>query len=86
MFHLPAQGNLATTIATGRFPQHDWVLSGSMLWLLETVLDAVPELRQSGRSVPWDADGEVVAALRGGTYDGPGSRVLTRGRHATKGL
>ncbi len=86
MFHLPAQGNLATTIATGRFPGCDWLLSGSMLWLLETVLDAVPDLRQSARSVSWDADEEVVAALRGGTYDGPGSRVLTRGRHASKGL
>lgn len=86
MFHLPAQGNLATTIAAGRFPGCDWLLSGSMLWLLETVLDVVPDLRQSARSVSWDVDEEVVAALRGGTYDGPGSRVLTRGRHAAKGL
>jgi hypothetical protein len=85
MFHLPAQGNLATTIATGRFPKHDWLLSGSMLWLLDTVLDGVPGLRASARSLSWDVDEEVVAALRKGTYSGPGSRVLTRGRHAAKG-
>jgi hypothetical protein len=86
LFHLPAQGNLATTIASGRFPEHDWLLSGSMLWLLETVLDAVPALRGSARSLSWDVDETVVAALREGTYEGPGSRVLTRGRHARKGL
>ncbi|TVL92023.1 hypothetical protein [Streptomyces sp. SAJ15] len=86
LFHLPAQGNLATTIATGRFPEHDWLLSGSMLWMLDTVLDAVPKLRERARSLPWDVDEEVVAALRDGTYDGPGSRVLTRGRHARKAL
>jgi hypothetical protein len=86
LFHLPAQGNLATTIATGRFPEPDWLLSGSMLWMLDTVLDAVPKLRESARSLPWDVDEAVVAALRDGTYDGPGSHVLTRGRHARKGL
>ncbi|ORT54292.1 hypothetical protein [Streptomyces sp. CB03238] len=84
MFHLPAQGNLATTIASGRFPEEDWLLSGSRLWLLDTVLDAVPALRESARSLPWDVDEEVIAALRAGTYDGPGSKVLTRGRHARK--
>ena len=86
MFHLPSQGNLAMTIATGRFPQSDWLLSGSMLWMLETVLEAVPALRESARSLPWDVDEEVVTALRDGTYDGPGSRIFTRGRHARKAL
>ncbi len=86
VFHLPAQGNLATTIATGRFAEHDWLLSGSKLWMLETVLDAVPALRRSARSLPWDVDEAVVTALRDGTYDGPGSRVLTRGRHARRAL
>lgn len=86
IFHLPAQGNLATTIATGRFPCHDWLLSGSMLWLLDTVLEAVPSLRESARTLPWEADDAVVTALREGTYDGPGSKVRTRGRHARKSL
>jgi hypothetical protein len=86
LFHLPAQGNLAAKIAAGRFPEHDWLLSGSQLWMLETVLDAVPALRERARSLPWDVDEVVVAALRDGTYDGPGTRVLTRGRHAQKGL
>ncbi|MFD8379121.1 hypothetical protein ACFV2X_11385 [Streptomyces sp. NPDC059679] len=86
IFHLPAQGNLATTIATGRFPHRDWLLSGSPLWLLDTVLDAVSALRESARSLPWETDAAVIAALRNGTYDGPGSKVLTRGRHVAKGL
>lgn len=86
LFHLPAQGNLATTIATGRFPERDWLLSGSMLWMLDTVLDAVPKLRESARGLPWDVDEAVVSALRDGKYDGPGSRVLTRGRHARKAI
>jgi hypothetical protein len=86
LFHLPAQGNLATAIATGRFPEADWLLSGSPLWLLDTVIEAVPALRESARSLPWDLDETVAEALRAGTYDGPGSVVLTRGRHARKGL
>lgn len=84
LFHLPAQGNLATTVATGRFAPADWTLSGSQLWLLDTVLEAVPALRQSARALPWSADEDVIAALREGRYDGPGSVVLTRGRWARK--
>ncbi|MFI1830697.1 hypothetical protein ACH41E_30305 [Streptomyces sp. NPDC020412] len=84
IFRLPSQAGLATTVATGRFPAGDWLLSGSMLWLLDTVLDAVPELRATARSLPWNADEDVVAALREGRYEGPGSRVLTRGRYARK--
>ncbi|NEC21801.1 hypothetical protein [Streptomyces parvus] len=86
IFGLPAQGTLATTIASGRFPAHDWLLSGSMLWMLDTVLDAADMLRASARSLPWEVDERIVAALRDGTYDGPGSRVLTRGRHTSKSL
>jgi hypothetical protein len=82
IFNLPSQGTLATRIAAGGFRPPDWLLSGSQLWLLDTVLDAVPELRASARSLPWEPDAQVVAALRDGTYDGPGSRVLTRGRVA----
>ncbi|MEU0722890.1 hypothetical protein [Streptomyces sp. NPDC006140] len=85
LFHLPSQGTLATRIASGSFAEEDWLLSGSPLWLLDTVLDAVPVLRASARALPWEADQDVVAALRNGTYDGPGSKVLARGRHARKG-
>lgn len=80
LFRLPAQGNLATTMATGRFPQEDWLLSGSPLWLLQTVLDAVPALAESARTLPWAVDREVAAALQAGRYSGPGSGVLSRGR------
>jgi hypothetical protein len=86
LFHLPSQGTLATRIASGGFPKEDWLLSGSRLWLLDTVIEAVPELRASARSLSWEVDEKVAAALREGTYDGPGSVVLTRGRHARKGL
>ncbi|MGZ0198883.1 hypothetical protein ACNFR7_01450 [Streptomyces sp. RM1] len=85
IFGLPAQGTLATTIGSGRFPEHDWLLSGSMLWMLDTVLDAAQMLRETARRLPWDVNEAVVTALRTGTYDGPGSQVLTRGRHARKG-
>jgi len=83
IFRLPAQGNLATAIASGRFPEPDWILSGSGLWLLETVLDAAPALGRSARTLTWDVDEVVADALRGGRYEGPGSRVLPRGRWAT---
>ncbi len=86
LFHLPSQGTLATRIAAGNFPERDWLLSGSPLWLLDTVLGAVPELRASARSLSWEVDDKVAAALREGTYDGPGSKVITRGRYARKGL
>ncbi|MFI9391881.1 hypothetical protein ACIG53_13465 [Streptomyces bauhiniae] len=86
IFNLPTQGTLATTIASGRFPEHDWLLSGSMLWMLDTVLDAAEMLRETARTLPWDVDEAVVTALRDGSYDGPGSSVLTRGRHARKAL
>ncbi|MFE2179042.1 hypothetical protein [Streptomyces sp. NPDC059455] len=84
LFHVPSQGTLATRIAQGSFPEEDWLLSGSRLWLLDTVIEAVPVLRASARSLPWEVDEKVAAALRAGTYDGPGSVVLTRGRHAQK--
>ncbi|MER6382848.1 hypothetical protein [Streptomyces sp. NPDC001250] len=86
LFHLPSQGTLAATIASGGFPEEDWLLSGARLWLLDTVIEAAPELRESARSLPWEADEKVAAALRGGAYDDPGSVVLTRGRYARKSL
>jgi hypothetical protein len=86
LFHLPSQGTLATTIASGRFPGEDWLLSGSRLWLLDTVTGAARELRESARSLPWEVDERVAATLRAGTYDGPGSAVLSRGRYARKAL
>ncbi|MEU7640957.1 hypothetical protein AB0C11_33650 [Streptomyces sp. NPDC039016] len=84
LFHLPSQGTLATAIASGRFPEEDWLLSGSRLWLLDTVIEAAPALRAGARTLPWEIDEEVAAALRDGTYNGPGSMVLTRGRYPRK--
>jgi hypothetical protein len=86
LFRLPSQGTLAATIASGRFPEEDWLLSGSRLWLLDTVTEAAPKLRENARSLPWEIDEQVASALRAGTYDGPGSVVLSRGRYARKAL
>ncbi|MGW0822504.1 hypothetical protein [Streptomyces sp. NPDC002845] len=82
LFGIPSQGTLAMTIASGRFPSADWELSGSRLWLLDTMLAAAPGLRETARSLPWAVDAEVLAALREGRYEGPGSQVLPRGRAA----
>ncbi|MER8002086.1 hypothetical protein [Streptomyces sp. NPDC095613] len=84
LFRLPSQSNLATTVGTGRFPAPDWVLSGSPLWLLDTVLDAVSALRETARALAWEVDEDVLAVLREGRYEGPGAVVLTRGRWARK--
>ncbi|MEW1700371.1 hypothetical protein [Streptomyces sp. NPDC091278] len=63
----------------------DWVLSGSPLWLLETLVDAAPALQAKARTLSWDVDRDVEAALRDGSYDGPGSVVRKRGPAAAKG-
>ena len=86
LFGLKSQANLTATISSGRFPPADWRLSGSKLWLLETVIEAVPHLQARARTVPWTVDEGVAEALREGTYDGPGSRVASRGPYARKGL
>lgn len=84
LFHLPAQANLAMTIRTGRFPKADWLLSGSPLWLLDTVLGAASDLKKTSRTLPWDVDPEVVDALRERRYGGPGSAVASRGPRASR--
>ena len=65
------------------FPEGDYRLSGSPLWLLDAV--AGPDVyvgppRTRGRD--WTPDAEVVAALREGRYDGPGAVIKPRGRAA----
>ena len=86
LYKLPATSAPAF-IADGRFGRPDWTVSGSPLWLLDTVVDLLPILlarSQAGhaRSRTWEIDGEVEAALREGRYDGPGSQILLRGKGA----
>jgi len=86
LFGVPA-GNVPGFVSEGRFGRPDWVVSGSPLWLLETAVDLLPILRarsEAGhaRSRVWDIDREVEAALREGRYEGPGSKIMLRGKGA----
>lgn len=82
LFRLPTQANVATAIATGRFCAPDWRLSGSPLWLLETVVEHAPVLKETARGVSWEMDNAVLSNLREKRYDGPGSVVLPRGHRS----
>lgn len=80
LFDLPSQPTLVMAVESGRFVAADWQLGGSGgLWLLDTVLEAAPDLQASARTLPWVPNPYVVAALRDGRYEGPGSVVLSRG-------
>lgn len=80
IFGAVPQGTLATAAAAGRLAPPRWRLSGSPLWLLDDVLMSVPDLQSGARSLAWLPDEAVLARLRDGTYDGPGSVVHSRGR------
>lgn len=73
------QHSMGRMMRTGRLPAPDWRLSGSPLWLLDTLVDHAPRLRERARSLAWEVDREVEAALRDGSYTGPGSVVKARG-------
>ncbi|MER5862868.1 hypothetical protein [Kitasatospora sp. NPDC002040] len=65
-------------LGAGTFPPPDWKLSGSPLWLLDTALEGAARMNAT-KGKPVIIDEEVLESLRNGTYDGPGSVVLTRG-------
>jgi hypothetical protein len=64
----------------GRPAQADYYLSGSPLWLLDTLVGQAEGLRAQARTLAWEVDPRVEAALRAGRYDGPGSVIKPRGR------
>ncbi|WP_327073191.1 hypothetical protein OG196_14185 [Kitasatospora purpeofusca] len=79
----PTKGKLVTDAVTkGVFTSPDWRLSGSPLWLLPNALTGLDRMRERPKSRPLVVIPEVLAALENGTYDGPGSQVLTRGQRA----
>ncbi|MFJ7422719.1 hypothetical protein ACIQXD_29570 [Streptomyces uncialis] len=80
LFGVP-QRSIADRVGKGIWIQPDYRLSGSPLWLLETVLEAEAP---AARTVSWVPDPAVVAALRAGTYDGPGSSIVPRGPAARR--
>ncbi|MEU6475345.1 hypothetical protein ABZ858_00370 [Streptomyces sp. NPDC047017] len=84
LFRLSDGALLRGAIRSGRFRPADYTLSGSPIWLLEPVVRDVPALQAGARGVDWAADEEVLASLRDGTYDGPGARIVPRGRAAKK--
>ncbi|WP_405908759.1 hypothetical protein OG742_30615 [Streptomyces sp. NBC_00828] len=84
LFRLPSGALLRKAMSTGRFRPADYNLSGSPIWLLEPVVADAPALQAGARGVDWVADEEILAALRDGSYDGPGSRIVPRGKAANK--
>lgn len=79
LFGLSTQQNLSAVVRQGRFAPTDYQLSGSPLWLLDTVINAVPEIREKSRTLTWTVDAQVEAALRQHRYAGPGSKIVPRG-------
>ncbi|MFE2034265.1 hypothetical protein ACFXBB_13615 [Streptomyces scopuliridis] len=82
LFRLPSGALLRKAISTGRFRPADYTLSGSPIWLLEPVVEDVPALQAGARGVAWAVDERILAALRDGTYDGPGAKIVPRGKAA----
>ena len=84
LFGLDDQRKTAAFARQGRFGSEDWRLSGSPLWLLDTIVARVPELRAATLAAglrgtrEWVVDSGVEAALRERRYDGPGSEILAR--------
>lgn len=84
LFQLTSGALLRKAMGTGRFRPADYTLSGSPIWLLEPVVEDAPALQAGARGVEWAIDEKVLAALRDGRYDGPGARIVPRGRAASK--
>ncbi|WP_063734402.1 hypothetical protein [Streptomyces sp. RTd22] len=82
LFRLSSGALLRKAIKTGRFRPADYTLSGSPIWLLEPVVEDAPVLQAGARGVEWAIDERVLVALRDGSYDGPGSRIVPRGKAA----
>jgi hypothetical protein len=68
----------------GMLPTEDYLLSGSPLWMLSTVLDAAPTTLEHSRKGTWQLQEQVAEALREHRYDGPGSSITARGNFGAK--
>ncbi|MFJ9907927.1 hypothetical protein ACIRVK_34480 [Streptomyces sp. NPDC101152] len=84
LFRLEDSALVRKAVGTGRFRPADYTLSGSPIWLLEPIIEDAPSLQASARGVEWAIDESILTALRDGTYDGPGSKIIPRGRAAAK--
>ncbi|MGD3109523.1 hypothetical protein [Streptomyces sp. YGL11-2] len=66
----------------GMLPAEDYLLSGSPLWLLDTVLGSAEMTLGKSRGGSWQLQLDVATALQEGRYDGPGSVISMRGKKA----
>jgi hypothetical protein len=85
LFGMTTQQNLSAFVRQGKFLAPDYQLSGSPLWLLDTLIEGAPTMRAKARTLSWAVDPEVEAALRQKRYDGPGAVIVPRGP-AAKGI
>ncbi|MEN8649145.1 hypothetical protein ABCR94_00460 [Streptomyces sp. 21So2-11] len=72
----------ASRTGSGQVAEADYELSGSKVWLLDTVLAHAPTTMEMSRKKIWVLRDEVAAALREGHYEGPGSFFSQRGNKA----
>ncbi|WP_326604274.1 hypothetical protein [Streptomyces sp. NBC_01800] len=85
LFGVASQQSMAAMVRKGPFTvPADYQLSGSKLWLLDTLIEAAPEMQAKSRTLPWAINTQVAAALRQGRYTGPGSVIVPRGPSAAK--
>ncbi|WKV74136.1 hypothetical protein AW27_023115 [Streptomyces sp. PCS3-D2] len=86
----PVKASQATKSAQGMLPPADYELSGSPLWLLETILAGAEHTEQVSKDAKrnpgeWKLRAEVVEDLKTGRYAGPGSMIKERGKKAAEG-
>ncbi|WP_406515586.1 hypothetical protein OH809_24980 [Streptomyces sp. NBC_00873] len=85
LFGVASQQSMAAMVRKGPFTvPADYQLSGSKLWLLDTLIEAAPEMQAKSRVLPWAINTQVAAALRQKRYTGPGSVIVPRGLAAAK--
>ncbi|MFD3456854.1 hypothetical protein ACFWVC_32345 [Streptomyces sp. NPDC058691] len=87
LFGLSSQQNMSAVFRKGGFVPPDYSLSGSPIWLLDTLVDvAAPMMQARARTVSWAVDPQVEAAFRQKRYTGPGSVIVPRGLAAKRAL
>lgn len=85
LFGVASQQSMAAMVRKGPFTvPADYQLSGSPLWLLDTLIEAAPQMQAKSRTLPWAINAQVQAALRQKRYTGPGSVIVPRGPAAAK--
>ncbi|MGW3827824.1 hypothetical protein ACWEAF_37555 [Streptomyces sp. NPDC005071] len=85
LFGLSSQQSMSSAVRKGGFVAPDYSLSGSPIWLLDTLINvAAPMMQAKARTVPWAVNPQVEAAFRQRRYTGPGSVIVPRGLAAKR--